>query len=43
MDIINVIYMRLVGIEHHENSKVVVTQINSPHNPILRIATYHNW
>ena len=43
MDIMTFTAMCLVVIDHCNKIKASVTKINSPRNPVLRVATYHNW
>ena len=42
-DIIHIIYMCLVVLEHYDNLESVVKCINSPHSPILRVDSNHIW
>ena len=42
-DILNVMYMWIIGIEYHDKLKALVMQINNQLNTVLRVPTYHNW
>ena len=43
MHILNIIYIWIVILEHYNNIKDIVTQINIPQNTALCMVTYQNW
>ena len=43
MDILHVINMWLIKLEHHNNLNAVVTRINIPQNPVLSVEANQVW